>query len=91
MQENIAEKFLDRLVKWTKNIKISDPLEEGCRLGPVVSGGQVKSGFIYLKYARTTYISVHTSLCLLPNVLSKKGLKKFGGGNIHVHPSLPPL
>lgn len=34
--------FLDRLVKWTKNIKISDPFEEGCRLGPVVSGGQVR-------------------------------------------------
>lgn len=41
MQENIAEKFLDKLVKWSKNIKISDPLEEGCRLGPVVSAGQV--------------------------------------------------
>ncbi|KAE9467348.1 hypothetical protein C3L33_00744, partial [Rhododendron williamsianum] len=41
-QESIATKFLDRLVKWCKNIKISDPMEEGCRLGPVVSAGQVK-------------------------------------------------
>lgn len=40
-QESIASEFLDRLVKWSKNIKISDPLEEGCRLGPVVSRGQV--------------------------------------------------
>jgi len=40
LHENIAAEFLDKLVKWTKNIKISDPLEEGCRLGPVVSGGQ---------------------------------------------------
>jgi betaine-aldehyde dehydrogenase len=39
-QESIASEFLDRLVKWTKKIKISDPFEEGCRLGPVVSGGQ---------------------------------------------------
>lgn len=40
-QEKIADEFLDKLVKWTKNIKISDPFEEGCRLGPVVSKGQV--------------------------------------------------
>lgn len=40
-QERIADEFLDKLVKWTKNIKISDPFEEGCRLGPVVSKGQV--------------------------------------------------
>ncbi|KAG5536803.1 hypothetical protein RHGRI_024288 [Rhododendron griersonianum] len=41
VQESIATEFLDRLVKWCKNIKISDPMEEGCRLGPVVSAGQV--------------------------------------------------
>jgi betaine-aldehyde dehydrogenase len=29
------------LVAWAKNIKVSDPLEEGCRLGSVVSEGQV--------------------------------------------------
>ncbi|KAL6318977.1 hypothetical protein AAG906_001450 [Vitis piasezkii] len=40
VQESIAAEFLDKLVKWTKNIKISDPLEEGCKLGPVVSRGQ---------------------------------------------------
>ncbi|XP_022921521.1 betaine aldehyde dehydrogenase 1, chloroplastic [Cucurbita moschata] len=40
VHENIADEFLDRLVKWCQNIKISDPLEEGCRLGPVVSAGQ---------------------------------------------------
>ncbi|CAK7328993.1 unnamed protein product [Dovyalis caffra] len=33
--ESIASEFLDRLVKWTEKIKISDPFEEGCRLGPV--------------------------------------------------------
>ncbi|KAF9667814.1 hypothetical protein SADUNF_Sadunf15G0062500 [Salix dunnii] len=43
VHESIASEFLDRLVKWTKKIKISDPFEEGCRLGPVVSGGQAKS------------------------------------------------
>lgn len=40
LHESIAKKFLDRLVEWAKVIKISDPLEEGCRLGPVVSRGQ---------------------------------------------------
>lgn len=32
---------MDRLLKWCKNIKVSDPMDEGCRLGPVVSRGQV--------------------------------------------------
>lgn len=45
-QESIAKEFLEKLVKWAKNIKISDPLEEGCRLGPVVSGGQVEKIYI---------------------------------------------
>jgi hypothetical protein len=40
-QEKIAKQFLDRLVAWAKHIKVSDPLEEGCRLGSVVSEGQV--------------------------------------------------
>ncbi|KAK8935846.1 hypothetical protein KSP39_PZI013519 [Platanthera zijinensis] len=40
LQESIAKVFLERLVAWVKNIKVSDPLEEGCRLGPVVSEGQ---------------------------------------------------
>ncbi|KAM1240326.1 hypothetical protein ACFX2J_045658 [Malus domestica] len=31
--------FVNRLEDWTKLIKISDPMEEGCRLGPVVSKG----------------------------------------------------
>ncbi|WVZ12869.1 hypothetical protein V8G54_017399 [Vigna mungo] len=44
VHESIATEFLNRIVKWIKNIKISDPLEEGCRLGPVVSEGQRESG-----------------------------------------------
>eukprot|EP00252_Welwitschia_mirabilis_P011704 TRINITY_DN26075_c0_g1_i1.p1 TRINITY_DN26075_c0_g1~~TRINITY_DN26075_c0_g1_i1.p1 ORF type:complete len:503 (+),score=113.20 TRINITY_DN26075_c0_g1_i1:151-1659(+) len=42
VQETIARKFIQKLVNWTKSIKVSDPLEEGCRLGPVVSEGQYK-------------------------------------------------
>ncbi|XP_078443378.1 aldehyde dehydrogenase 10A9 [Wolffia australiana] len=40
LHESIADDFLDKMVSWAANIKVSDPLEEGCRLGPVVSVGQ---------------------------------------------------
>ncbi|KAG6499960.1 hypothetical protein ZIOFF_039774 [Zingiber officinale] len=39
-EENISGEFLRKLVIWAQNIKVSDPFEEGCRLGPVVSEGQ---------------------------------------------------
>lgn len=41
LQESIASEYLERLLLWIKNIKISDPLEEDCKLGPIVSSGQV--------------------------------------------------
>ncbi|KAE8694555.1 Betaine aldehyde dehydrogenase [Hibiscus syriacus] len=53
VHENIAKEFLDRLVKWTENIKISDPLEEGCRLGPVVSGGQYEKVLKFISTAKS--------------------------------------
>ena len=40
------------MVAWAKNIKVSDPLEEGCRLGPVVSKGQVR---------RVNFVEIQTS------------------------------
>ncbi|XP_042406603.1 betaine aldehyde dehydrogenase 1, chloroplastic-like [Zingiber officinale] len=40
VHENISGEFLRKLVIWAQNIKVSDPFEEGCRLGPVVSEGQ---------------------------------------------------
>ncbi|KAH0922277.1 hypothetical protein HID58_022295 [Brassica napus] len=33
VHEKIADQFLDKLVKWTNNIKISDPFEEGLYRG----------------------------------------------------------
>lgn len=62
-QESIAAEFLDKLVKWTKNIKIADPLEEGCRLGPVVSGGQVRKLVLinYYLFLHVTKQSIVTS------------------------------
>jgi len=48
---------LDRLVAWAKNIKVSDPLEEGCRLGSVVSEEQV----MLMKYI--TIVDVLLQIC----------------------------
>lgn len=53
VHENIAVKFLDKLVKWIQNIKISDPLEEGCRLGPVVSEGQYEKVLKFISTAKS--------------------------------------
>lgn len=52
VQESIAEEFIEKLVKWTQNIKISDPLEKDCRLGPVVSEGQYKKIFGLISMAK---------------------------------------
>nr|KAJ0209955.1 hypothetical protein LSAT_V11C400186700 [Lactuca sativa] len=53
VHESIAKEFLEKLVKWAKNIKISDPLEEGCRLGPVVSGGQYEKILKFVETAKS--------------------------------------
>ncbi|KAG6403965.1 hypothetical protein SASPL_136199 [Salvia splendens] len=60
VHESIAEAFLEKLVKWCKNIKISDPLEEGCRLGPIVSSGQYEK---VLKFISTAKDEGATILC----------------------------
>ncbi|KAL3512950.1 hypothetical protein ACH5RR_025667 [Cinchona calisaya] len=53
VHESIATEFLDKLVKWCQNIKITDPLEEGCRLGPVVSRGQYEKVMNFISTAKT--------------------------------------
>ncbi|XP_057950761.1 aminoaldehyde dehydrogenase 2, peroxisomal [Malania oleifera] len=53
LHENIAAEFLDKLVKWTKNIKVSDPFEEGCRLGPIVSAGQYEKILKFISTAKS--------------------------------------
>ncbi|KAB2055572.1 hypothetical protein ERO13_A11G040800v2 [Gossypium hirsutum] len=52
VHESIAAEFLDRLVKWSENIKISDPLEEGCKLGPIVSRGQYEKVMNFISNAK---------------------------------------
>ncbi|KAJ7945920.1 Betaine aldehyde dehydrogenase [Quillaja saponaria] len=53
LHESIAAEFLSKLVNWTKNIKISDPFEEGCRLGPVVSEGQYEKILKFISTANS--------------------------------------
>ncbi|XP_076916185.1 betaine aldehyde dehydrogenase, chloroplastic-like [Bidens hawaiensis] len=60
VHESIADEFVDKLVKWAKNIKISDPLEDGCRLGPIVSSGQYEK---VLKFVSTAKSEGATVLC----------------------------
>ncbi|KAJ1439010.1 Aldehyde/histidinol dehydrogenase [Sesbania bispinosa] len=60
VHESIATEFLDRIVKWIKNIKISDPLEEGCRLGPVVSEGQYEKILKFISNAKNEGATILT-------------------------------
>ncbi|XP_058762531.1 aminoaldehyde dehydrogenase 2, peroxisomal [Vicia villosa] len=60
VHESIATEFLNRMVKWIKNIKISDPLEEGCRLGPVVSEGQYEKILKFVANAKSEGATILT-------------------------------
>jgi len=51
LQESIADKFKERMVEWIKNIKISDPLDSGCRLGPVVNDLQYAKVMAFIEEA----------------------------------------
>ncbi|CAM6108451.1 unnamed protein product [Calypogeia fissa] len=51
IQESIAPEFLKKLGTWASSIKISNPLEKDCRLGPVVSASQYKKVLGYIKTA----------------------------------------
>jgi aldehyde dehydrogenase (NAD+) len=41
IQENIMDKFIERLVKAYKQVRIGNPLEEGTLMGPLVDAGSV--------------------------------------------------
>ncbi|XP_004508822.1 aminoaldehyde dehydrogenase 2, peroxisomal [Cicer arietinum] len=60
VHESIATELLNRMVKWIKNIKISDPLEEGCRLGPVVSEGQYEKILKFISNAKSEGATILT-------------------------------
>nr|ADN03184.1 betaine aldehyde dehydrogenase [Glycine max] len=60
VHESIATEFLNRIVKWVKNIKISDPLEEGCRLDPIVSEGQYEKILKFISNAKSEGATILT-------------------------------
>jgi betaine-aldehyde dehydrogenase len=60
VHESIAKEFVNKLVKWAENIKISDPLEEGCRLGPIVSEAQYKKVLNFIATAKSEGATILT-------------------------------
>ncbi|KAK2388698.1 betaine aldehyde dehydrogenase 1, chloroplastic [Trifolium repens] len=60
VHESIAKEFVSKLVKWAENIKISDPLEEGCRLGPIVSEAQYKKVLNFIATAKSEGATILT-------------------------------
>ncbi|KAI6682893.1 hypothetical protein NL676_028806 [Syzygium grande] len=73
VHESIAAQFIEKLVQWSKNIKISDPLEEGCRLGPVVSGGQYEKILKFISTAKSeggNYFHLKKGFFLEPAIIT---------------------
>ncbi|XP_051136658.1 aminoaldehyde dehydrogenase 2, peroxisomal-like [Andrographis paniculata] len=58
IHESIAEAFLEKLVKWCDNIKVSDPLEEGCKLGPIISNAQYTKVLSFISRAKEEGASI---------------------------------
>lgn len=52
-------------MKWVKNIKIYDPLEEGCRIGPIVSEGRAYFLFLISAYMSYSLSKVKDSYALV--------------------------
>eukprot|EP00271_Cylindrocystis_brebissonii_P021793 TRINITY_DN7_c0_g1_i1.p1 TRINITY_DN7_c0_g1~~TRINITY_DN7_c0_g1_i1.p1 ORF type:complete len:504 (-),score=113.26 TRINITY_DN7_c0_g1_i1:577-2088(-) len=52
LHEGIAAAFKARLAEWGASLKISDPLEPGCRLGPLVSAAQLSKVMAYIDGAK---------------------------------------
>ncbi|KAL3698345.1 hypothetical protein R1sor_012421 [Riccia sorocarpa] len=53
VQEGIAPAFLKKLAAWTSSIKISNPLEKDCHLGPLVNDTQYQKVKDFVKKLKT--------------------------------------
>eukprot|EP00270_Netrium_digitus_P005880 TRINITY_DN1790_c0_g1_i1.p1 TRINITY_DN1790_c0_g1~~TRINITY_DN1790_c0_g1_i1.p1 ORF type:complete len:461 (+),score=142.51 TRINITY_DN1790_c0_g1_i1:204-1385(+) len=51
VQKGIADEFKRKLAEWAASVKISDPLEKGCRLGPIINEGQYKKIVAFIEEA----------------------------------------
>ena len=67
MHERIAEKFYACLKQRAESIKVGDPLDEDCRLGPVVAEHQLAKIMDFIKVRGA-------SLLLLPSKESLSSL-----------------
>ena len=68
MHERIADNFYARLKQRAESIKIGDPLDEECRLGPVVAESQHSKITAFIKVrvvGRGLLAELHRS-CLPP-------------------------
>jgi hypothetical protein len=52
VHESVAPAFYERLKERARSIRVGDPLQPGCRLGPVVSEGQYKRVMSYVQVGR---------------------------------------
>lgn len=50
---SVAEEFYDKLKQRAQSIKIGDPLQPGCRMGPVVSAAQYERVRSYVQVSST--------------------------------------
>lgn len=65
LHASIADGFLQKLKVRAESIKVSNPLETDCRLGPVVSEGQHKKVLGYIQVWYT-----YCRLCSVTNMLA---------------------
>lgn len=66
VQEKIAEKFYARLKQRAESINIGDPLDEDCRLGPVVAKSQLDKITAFIEVTSSSAILVcHSHLAMI--------------------------
>lgn len=68
VQEGIADAFKAKIAEWAPAIKISDPLEKGCRLGPLVNESQYKKVLEFVEEAKREGAQVITGGKRPPNL-----------------------
>lgn len=61
VHSSVAQAFYDKLKARAAAIRIGDPLQPGCRLGPVVSEAQYKRVMSYVQ------VRVHVCMFAMPN------------------------
>lgn len=84
LEESIADKFLDRLKRWTETVVVGDPLNPDTRLGPVVSEGQFQKvlAFIEVRFRLTK------TRLLFPNHVFEKYMPLWPWNSYFLRPAI---